>query len=143
MSRPRISSSLRRQIANDANDRCGYCLGEETFMGVSLTIDHLIPLALGGSNRRENLWLACRQCNELKHTWTHAEDPETGEIVALFNPRTQVWSQHFQMDEDAVIIALTPVGRATLQALQLNRTILVSARRRWLFVGWQPFGARD
>jgi hypothetical protein len=47
------------------------------------------------------------------------------------------------MDEDAVIIGLTPVGRATLRALQLNRTILVSARRRWLFVGWQPFGSSD
>lgn len=143
MKRPQISASLRRQLAEEANYRCGYCLSEETFMGVPLTIDHIVPLARGGSNRRENLWLACRQCNEIKHTQTQAEDPATGQVVGLFNPRTQVWSQHFQIGEDALVVGLTPVGRATVKALQLNRTILVSARRRWLFIGWQPLGSRE
>jgi hypothetical protein len=47
MTRPRISSKLRRQVAIDAGFRCGYCLAEEEFMGVPLTIDHIIPLAIG------------------------------------------------------------------------------------------------
>lgn len=57
-------------------------------MGAALTIDHILPLANGGSNTRENLWSACRQCNEAKQARTHARDPETGERSLLFNPRT-------------------------------------------------------
>lgn len=138
MSRPYISPSLRRRVVEDAGHRCGYCLAEEAFMGMSLTIDHILPLAAGGSNKLENLWLACRQCNEYKQARTRVEDPETGELTPLFNPRTQQWIEHFHIDNDCIITGLTAVGRATVVALQLNRTILVAARRRWIFVGWNP-----
>lgn len=60
MTRPRVSTELRRQVEEDAQHRCGYCLSEEDFMGAALTIDHILPLANGGSNTRENLWSACR-----------------------------------------------------------------------------------
>ena len=107
--------------------------------GVSLSIDHIVPVAAGGSTTRENLWLACRPCNEFKGTHTHAEDPETSEIVPLFNPRTQKWHTHFAWNDDKTrIIGLTPTGRATVTALQLNRSILVKARRRWVMAGWHP-----
>jgi 5-methylcytosine-specific restriction endonuclease McrA len=50
-------------------------------------IEHLIPLASGGSSGEENLWLACAWCNSFKAAKTHAIDPETGEEAPLFNPR--------------------------------------------------------
>lgn len=49
---------------------------------------------------RENLWPACRQGNELKNNRTHAEDPQTGELIPLFNPRTQQWDEHFAWNRD-------------------------------------------
>jgi len=130
---------LRRQIAKDAGHRCGYCLSDEVLTGVSLSIDHIVPVAAGGPTTRENLWLACRPCNEFKGAQPHAEDPETGTTVSLFNPRTQDWHAHFTWNDDIThIIGLTPTGRATVMALRLNRSILVKARRRWVMTGWHP-----
>jgi hypothetical protein len=136
---PSIPPNLRRQVAKDAGHRCGYCLSDEVLTGVSLSIDHIVPVAAGGPTTRENLWLACRPCNEFKGAQTHAEDPETGETAPLFNPRTQDWHAHFAWNDDKTrIIGLTPTGRATVMALQLNRSILVKARRRWVMAGWHP-----
>lgn len=95
MTRPYLSTELRRQIVQDANHRCGYCLSDEALTGTPLTIDHIVPLAAGGSSERDNLWLACRACNEFKHARINAEDPDTGELVPLFNPRTDHWHNDF------------------------------------------------
>jgi hypothetical protein len=94
---------------------------------------------MGGQTTRDNLWLACRPCNEFKSTQTYAKDPETGEVVPLFHPRNQKWYDHFAWSEDKTqIIGVTPTGRATVAALQLNRPMLVRARRRWVSIGWYP-----
>lgn len=139
MSRPPISSELRRQVAEDAGHRCGYCQSDEALTGIPLSIEHLTPLAAGGLTVRENLWLSCRPCNELKGAQTHGEDPDSHERVSLYNPREHRWDAHFRWSEDGTsIIGKTPTGRATVVALQLNRPLLVSARRRWVLVGWHP-----
>jgi hypothetical protein len=46
-------------------------------------------------------------------------DPDSGSIVALFNPRTDAWDDHFRL-ERAVVVGRTEVGRATLRLLQMN-----------------------
>jgi hypothetical protein len=139
MTRPHVSSDLRQQVALDAGHRCGYCLSDELLIGIPLSIEHIIPVAADGPTTRENLWLACRPCNEFKGVQTHAIDPETGETAALFNPRTQDWLAHFAWNDDKTrVIGLTPTGRATVMALQLNRSLLVKARRRWVMAGWHP-----
>jgi len=139
VTRSYVSPDLRRQVAKDAGHRCGYCLSDEVLTGLPLSVDHIVPVAAGGPTTRENLWLACRPCNEFKGAQTHAEDPETGEIVPLFNPRTQDRHAHFAWNDDKTrIIGLTPTGRATVMALQLNRSILVRARWRWVMAGWHP-----
>ncbi|MFH1636629.1 MAG: HNH endonuclease signature motif containing protein [Chloroflexota bacterium] len=107
--------------------------------GVRLTVDHIIPESLGGATAQENLCLACWDCNLIKGRRISAIDPITQEEVALFNPLTQAWGDHFQWSEDANrIMGLTPVGRATVRALKLNRPFLVEVRRRWAIVGWHP-----
>ena len=139
MTRPHIPADLRRIVVEDAGHQCGYCLSDEALMGVPLTIDHIIPVAAGGPTTRDNLWLASRPCNEFKSTRTHATDPKTDEAVPLFNPRTQDWHAHFTWSTDQTqIIGLTAVGRATVVAMQLNRPMLVRARRRWILAGWHP-----
>ena len=136
---PYVAAELHRQVAEDAGHRCGYCLSDELLTGVPLTIEHIVPVAKAGETERNNLWLACRPCNEYKGAETHAQDPETGESTPLFNPRQQAWAEHFAWSKDGtLVVGLTPTGRATVAALQLNRALLVRARRRWVSAGWHP-----
>jgi hypothetical protein len=83
--------------------------------------------------------LACRRCNEFKGQATTARDPLTNQIVPLFHPRTQTWSEHFAWDASGTrVIGLTATGRATVIALNMNNAVIVDARRRWVSVGWHP-----
>jgi 5-methylcytosine-specific restriction endonuclease McrA len=139
MSQPYIPKELRRSIAAAARYRCGYCLSAQDIMGVRLHVEHIIPLVVGGLTIAANLWLACPLCNGYKGIQTHAFDPETGAFVPLFNPRTQNWRKHFAWSEDGTkILGQTPVGRATVLALQLNNEYIVPARRRWVAAGGHP-----
>jgi hypothetical protein len=143
VNRPATSAALRRQVLEDAGTRCGYCQSDELLTGIPLSTEHLIPVAAGGQTVRDNLWRSCRPCNELKGAQIHASDPETGEIVPLYNPRTQPWNDHFRWSDDGtLLLGLTPIGRATIAALQLNRPMLRAARRRWVLVGWHPPSAQ-
>jgi hypothetical protein len=104
-----------------------------------LEIEHIIPLAQGGSNEETNLWLACSTCNAHKGTRVSGVDPETGETVALFNPRTAQWSEHFKWREDGLLImGLTPIGRVTVLILDLNNERARNVRKRWVSAGWHP-----
>ncbi len=139
MSKTYIPKALRRRVAAQARHRCGYCLTPEFIVGYEMDVDHLIPEALDGPTVEENLWLACNRCNEHKGDRVKAPDPMTGEVVPLFNPRTQRWSEHFAWTpEGDQIIGQTPVGRATVEALQLNREALVKSRRIWVAAGLHP-----
>ncbi len=135
----RIPRSTRRRIAGEALSRCGYCLTRERVSGVPLTIEHLIPRAKGGDDTDENLWLSCRLCNEAKGILTEDRDPETGEIVPIFNPRFQQWADHFMWsDRGTRVIGTTPSGRATVTTLSLNTEFRISARALWVEAGWHP-----
>ena len=62
-----------------------------------------------------------------------------GERIALFNPRQQVWIEHFAWSEDGTeIIGKTACGRAIVAALGMNNVEIVVARRSWVSVGWWP-----
>ena len=132
-----ISVGLRRQIEQDAGHRCGYCLSSIRITGTPLDAEHILPVAGGGKTVRENLWLACHRCNRFKSDRTHAPDPLTGELTPLFNPRTQVWDEHFRWSRDGTeILGLTAIGRATVVALQMNNEYVVESRRFWVIAGW-------
>lgn len=139
MSSSYIAKSLREQVAKDARRRGGYCLTSARVTGSPMEIDHIIPESLGGPTARENLWLACSICNDHKGNRIAALDPNTGEVVRLFDPRRQPWSDHFVWSEDGcMIVGRTPAGRATVLALRLNRAEIVEARRAWVVAGWHP-----
>ncbi|BAZ12015.1 HNH endonuclease [Calothrix sp. NIES-4071] len=95
-----ISEGLRAKIRTQANDQCGYCRSLQRYVLGILEIEHIIPKALGGNDDEENLWLACRLCNNYKAAQTHATDPLTNRKVRLYNPRKQNWSQHFEWTND-------------------------------------------
>lgn len=57
---------MNRILKRD-NYRCAYCgrpLNEDTW-----SVDHVIPVVLGGSDLDENLISACRRCNTKKGTF--------------------------------------------------------------------------
>ena len=60
-SREHLSASKRKRILLRAKGRCMKCGS-----GKNLEIDHVVPLAKGGSNRLENLQLLCQRCNRMK-----------------------------------------------------------------------------
>jgi hypothetical protein len=139
MSRSYISKALRIKVSAQARYRCGYCLTQEAVVGTPMEFDHLIPEALGGRTEEGNLWLACSLCNDAKSCRVAALDPISGEIIRLYNPRDQVWSDHFRWSESSdYILGTSPTGRATVLALNLNRPALVRARQAWVAVGWHP-----
>lgn len=103
------------------------------------TVDHIIPEVLGGGSDPANLCLACWDCNLAKGQRVAATDPVSAQLVLLFHPRQQVWRDHFEWVETGLNIAgKTANGRATVDALGLNREALVQARRLWIEVGWHP-----
>lgn len=139
MSRKYVPASLRRRVAARARGRCGYCLSDETSVGMTFEIEHIIPQVAGGRTVEENLWLSCPDCNSYKATRASATDPLTGELVPLFDPRRQPWHEHFAWTDGGVRIeGLTPVGRATVEALRLNRPVLTRARQVWIIAGVHP-----
>ncbi|PZO16897.1 MAG: hypothetical protein DCF25_11930 [Leptolyngbya foveolarum] len=90
-----ISAALAQRIRTSAQNRCGYCLSPQRLVMARLEIEHIIPLIKGGTNNESNLWLACPLCNGHKSSKIKAADPKTGKSVPLFNPRTQIWADHF------------------------------------------------
>jgi len=102
-------------------------------------VEHIIPVAAGGTSAEENLWLACPLCNGYKGSQVDAVDLVSRERVPLFNPRRQQWHEHFQWSADGIeIVGQTAIGRATVFALKLNNEYLTRARRRWVLAGWHP-----
>jgi hypothetical protein len=134
-----VARALRELVARRARHRCGYCLTQEAVVGTPMQIEHIVPESLGGPTEEDNLWLACALCNVHKGDRVVAVDPTTGEVVRLFNPRTQRWADHFAWSAAGDwIVGRTPAGRATASALHLNRPSLVVARRAWIDAGWHP-----
>jgi hypothetical protein len=107
--------------------------------GIPLTLEHIIPKALGGTDDEGNLWLSCRLCNETKGIQVDGVDPASGDVATLFNPRTQAWREHFRWGKDGIrIIGRTPTGRATIEVLDLNSELRLRSRAIWVMAGWHP-----
>ena len=139
MTRRRIPRSLRQRVIAESRNQCAYCHTLTAITGARLVIDHIIPEAANGQTVWENLCVACHSCNEYKGAQVQAQDPLTGEFVPLFHPRQQLWREHFCWSDDGSNVqGLTPTGRATVTALNMNHPVIVEARRRWVQVGWHP-----
>ena len=139
MKRTDLPVSIRRRVRADALDRCGCCLSPQQHVMAKLEVEHIVPRSQSGSDDELNLWLSCSLCNRYKGAQVEAVDSLSGEKVSLFNPRTQVWGEHFSWRSDGThILGLTPIGRATVEALRLNNELAVEVRRNWILAGWHP-----
>ena len=134
-----VPVELRRAVRARCGNCCAYCHTAEDLTVVVFEFDHIVPRASGGEATLDNLCLACPMCNRCKAERTAAVDPATGREVPLFHPQRDDWTNHFAWSEDGTrIVALTPIGRATIAALRMNRPQLIRMRRMWVALGEHP-----
>jgi hypothetical protein len=92
----------------------------QSLQGATFHIEHVMPRGKGGVSDESNLALACPSCNLHKADRTHATAPLHDSPVPLFHPRRDRWREHFAWSATR-LMGLTPVGRATVEALALNQ----------------------
>jgi HNH endonuclease len=138
MSRRKIPEEIQEQVRQRSRYLCEYCHASEQWQYVRFTVDHVVPIARGGTDDRENLALACFHCNRRKADRINITD-ESGESIPLFNPRQDNWQDHFIWSVDGLSIAgLTPTGNATIEALALNRERVKNIRAADREIGRHP-----
>jgi hypothetical protein len=139
MPRRYITALEQQQIIDRAGRRCEYCKCPMDYTSQSFVCEHIIPVAKGGQTSLDNLALACGGCNNHKYTKTTAIDPESGSRVALYNPRQDPWQMQFTWSQDTLqIVGITATGRATVEALLLNRLGVINVRRLLLMADLHP-----
>lgn len=140
----RAHPQLRRAVEQRAKGRCEYCHSPARYATQRFSLEHIIPRSQGGLTSLDNLALACQGCNNHKYNKTQFSDPVTNQLVPLFHPRGQRWQEHFIWDEHFErVIGLTASGRATVDALQLNRPELINLRQLLYTAGEHPQPAAD
>ena len=132
---PEVGPSVRRQVRARADERCEYCLKPDASTLLPFHIDHIVAAKHLGSSKIDNLAWCCSICNGFKGSDVGSVDNTSGKYVRLFNPRTDLWWDHFRLDSDAVIAPVTEVGRVTVALLRLNRHERVLERLNLLRAG--------
>ena len=124
-----MDESLAREVRRRAGDACEYCrVPQACYPTVPFPIDHVIARQHGGATILGNLAYSCLHCNAHKGPNIAGVDPRTGDVVALFNPRTQTWADHFRMVR-GVVVGRTSAGRATVTVCDMNAPDRVQLRR--------------
>jgi hypothetical protein len=131
-----ISPELRQAIADRAKLLCEYCLIAEADTFYGCEVDHIISLKHGGSSEADNLAYACALCNRSKGS-DIGSISTTGEFIRFFNPRTDLWSDHFRL-ESAAIHPLTTIGEVTAHILEFNNSARLHEREEMIRFGKYP-----
>lgn len=136
MSSP-ITSEIRQVVIDRANHVCEYCLihEDDTFYGCH--VDHIISVKHGGPTAVDNLAYACVVCNRAKGSDIGSIDWQTGDFCRFYNPRTDRWSEHFQL-AGFEIEPLTAIGRVTASILAFNIHERILEREALIAVGCYP-----
>jgi hypothetical protein len=100
-------------------------------------IDHIVAQHHGGATNAENLALACQRCNAHKGPNIAGIDPLTGQLVPLFHPRQDRWTEHFEWS-GAQLVGRTPIGRVTVLVLAINDPLYVLVRKMLMAEGLFP-----
>lgn len=139
MPRRYLTTEEQTHIIQRAQGRCEYCLCPQEYAIQPFVFEHIMPVSRGGETELDNLAFACGGCNGHKYNKIAAIDPAEGVIASLFHPRQQQWSEHFIWNEDyALVIGMTPTGRATVEALRLNRSGVINIRKILCLIGKHP-----
>jgi len=139
LSKKHVATQIKRIVISRARECCEYCYSQLRFTNLSFSIEHIIPKSQGGQTTLDNLALSCQSCNNHKYDKNMGLDTVSGQVVPLYHPRQQQWTDHFTWNDDCTfIIGLTPTGRATVETLRLNKPGLVNLRRVLFLIGEHP-----
>ncbi len=130
-----MDPALEAEVKKRAQGVCEYCRLPEACQRVPFQIDHIIAEQHEGATVFENLANACLRCN--KRPNIAGVDSITGEIVRLFHPRRDRWQEHFEW-QSALLVGLTPIGRATIAVLGINFPSAVALREELIAEGLFP-----
>jgi hypothetical protein len=134
-----VAETLRQLVTLRARGRCEYCQTPQDYGTERFSLEHIEPRVGGGLSEPDNLALACQGCNGYKSDKTLPRDPVSGLLTPLFHPRCHIWGEHFSWQEEGLqIVGLTPMGRATVKLLRLNRQPLINLRGALIAVGAHP-----
>ncbi len=103
-----MDAGLRAFVRERAGNRCEYCqIHQDQDPFFTFPVDHIIARQHSGKTVPENLCLSCYRCNRHKGPNIASIEPDTNEIVRLFHPRKDDWSEHFSW-RGILLVGLTP-----------------------------------
>ena len=123
-------------VASRAGHICEYCHAPEAVFNLPFEVEHIKPLSQDGDDSENNLALSCRSCNLYKSDAISGFDEESQNQTRLFNPRLDVWNEHFAINyKTSEIEGFSAIGRVTVSRLRMNGNAQVAARIQWLKLG--------
>ncbi len=125
-----MDAELRDLVWRRAGECCEYCRLPQEAVPLTFHIEHIIARQHRGPTEANNLALACDRCNAYKGPNLSSIDPELGDAVPLFHPRTDSWDDHFMLN-GSEIVGTTPTGRATVELLNMNDPDRMELRDVW------------
>jgi hypothetical protein len=132
-----MDAALRRFVWERSAAACEYCRMPDEFDPLPFCVDHVIAKQHHGPTAEGNLALACFNCNSYKGPNIGGLDPDTGALTRLFHPRTDAWDEHFAWHGPR-LHGRTPIGRTTIDVLQINAPERVEHRRLLIEEGVFP-----
>jgi hypothetical protein len=132
-----MAKSRRQKVIERSADCCEYCQLPQQLDIQPFQLDHIRAQKHDGPTSLSNLAWSCLPCNSYKGSDASAYDPDTDQLVPLFNPRTQRWDEHFEWNGPK-LVGKTAVGRATIVLLRINNADRVEHRRVLIAAGLSP-----
>jgi HNH endonuclease len=127
---------IRKTVRERAKSRSEYCHLPDEFDELPFHIDHVIAMMHHGSDDMGNLAWCCSYDNLRKGTNLARFDPDSGQLTRLFNPRIDVWSDHFVW-QATILVGISDIGRTTIDVLQMNNKQRLQQRSILIREGWE------
>jgi HNH endonuclease len=125
-----VDDTTKEAVRRRAGDRCEYCgVHQRYYPDFTFHVEHIVARQHRGTDVPENLALSCHLCNKQKGPNLSGLDPVTGALTRLFHPRTDLWVEHFRLEESGEIVGPTPIGRTPVYVLGMNAGIRIHLRR--------------
>jgi len=132
-----MDAALARLVWQRAMHCCEYSQLSQEYDDRPFEIDHIISRKHRGPSVASNYALSCFRCNSFKGSDISGRDRLTRKLTPLFNPRRHKWSRHFRW-EGAYLVGRTPIGRVTVEVLNINDPFRVELREELMEEGLFP-----